>query len=100
MDRKDIIESDRDRRLLRAIIQEQLSEAKTELHPRAIVARFINSQKQKLTKRTRFVGDFLVDNKSWVLFGGIGTLLIAARLPISKQLNKLRGIAIKNDVEE
>jgi DNA replication protein DnaC len=100
MDRRDIIKSDRNRKRLRASMQAQLSEAKTELQPRAIGARFINGQKQKLTKQTRFIGDFLADNKSWVFVGGIGTLLIAARLPISKRLNKLRGIATNNDVEE
>ncbi len=100
MDRKDIIESDRNRKLLRMNITEQLSEARTELHPRTIGNRFINGQKQKLAKRSQYVGDFLAENMSWILIGGIGTLLIAVRRPISKRLNELRGIGTINDVEE
>jgi hypothetical protein len=100
MDRNDIIESDRNRKQLRMNITEQLSEARTELHPRAIGTRYINGQKQKLAKRSRFVGDFLADNISWIFIGGIGTLLIAARLPISRRLKELRGIDTNKDVEE
>lgn len=100
MDRNDIIESDRNRKLLRTNITEQLSDARTELHPRAIAARYINGQKQKLAKRSRYVGEFLADNKSWIFIGGIGTLLIAARRPILKRLNELRGMGTNNDVEE
>lgn len=100
MDRKDIIDSDRNRKLLRINITEQLSVARTELHPRAIGTRFVKGQKQKWVKRSRYVGNFLADNISWIFIGGIGTLLIATRLPISKRLNELRGIGTDNDVEE
>ncbi len=100
MDRNGIIESDRNRKLLRMNITEQLSEARTELHPRAIGTRFIKGQKQKLAKRSRYVGDFLSDNISWIFIGGIGTLLIAARLPISRRVKELRGTGTINDVEE
>lgn len=100
MDRRDILESDRDRKLLRMTITEQLSEARTELHPRAIGKRFVNGQKQKWTKRSRYVGGFLADNIPWIFVGAIGALLIAARLPISRRLNELRGTGTNNDVEE
>ncbi len=91
MNRDEIINKDKQRRSAERELKLGISATRTYLQPRAIGQRILQSQKQKFTTRTEIAGRFASDNMRWIVAGGLLTLLISARLPISKRLNWLRG---------
>jgi hypothetical protein len=90
MTRDDLIEKNKHRRGLESIFKGRITVALEELHPRAIGSRFINLQKRKLIDSGNEAGKFARKNASWIVAGGLVTLLIAARIPIIKRINGLR----------
>ena len=90
MDRRDVLNLHGSRLKARETLEVDLTEAKTDLHPRTIASRWTAKQKNRVSEVADHAANSIKKNSLLIAAATVGTLLFAARKPILKLANKLR----------
>jgi hypothetical protein len=99
-DRNIVIEQDRTRKALREMVRADVEQARNDLHPKTLTARWANRQKAKIKAAGDAIGERAKKNAPLIGLGTAAILLFAARRPISKLLQRLTHGRAGNEEEE
>lgn len=100
-EREEILQRDRARKAMRQSLMADIEQAKVDLHPRTIGARWTAKQKARVVKAGGTAKQNITKNAPLVGIAGLAVLLFTARRPISNWIQRLRtGAPIEKGDEE
>lgn len=89
-EREAILQHDRTRKALRRALRSDAEQAKHDLHPRTVGARWKAKQKARLAGGAAAARQNIAKNAPLVGIAGLAILLFAARKPISQWMQRFR----------
>jgi hypothetical protein len=99
-EREEILQRDRARKAMRQSLMADIEQAKVDLHPRTIGARWTAKQKARVVKTGEAAKQNITKNAPLVGIAGLAVLLFAARRPISDWIQRLRTGAPNDEGDE